>query len=220
MGNFLGNNMDRAIFAEALKGAEATTNYVGETTQTLNEAGATYANKRVLAISGATAASETIAEKGARLKSWLFKIAAYMDNNAIPEGSRYIIMTPDAYYALAQLPEAISTDYRGQGSIAQGTILELAGFRIFKSANLGKNPKNGGIITSAGDAHIYNGVLNVVEGVAFIPASVGTVKLRDIKTGMQHFENLQGDLFTAKYMVGHKYLRPDTIVSFGVDTDL
>jgi len=219
MGYFLSDNMDRAIFSEALKGAEVTTDYKGDAAPTLNATG-TYANKRVLAIDDSTYNGETTEQRYERLTSWIFKIAAYFDNQKIPAQNRYIVMSPDAYYTLAQNKALISKDYNGAGSIAEGEILRLAGFKIMKTPNLGKSPVTGGVI-AGGDAHIYNGVLDTVEGIAYIPQSVGTVMLgNSIKAEIERQVNLQRHLFVASYLVGHGYLRPETIVSFGVDNSI
>jgi len=146
-----------------------------------------------------------ITVKAQAFKKAIFDAGVALDEKNAPQ-ERFCILKPADYAALAQLPEVISSDYDGMGSISKGTILELNGIKIFKSNNLP---------TTDTSADTVNGVdASTTKGLVFTTDAVGMVKLEDIQVENAYDIRRQGTLFVAKYVVGHGILRPECAVEF------
>jgi len=76
---------------------------------------------------------------GAELVSALFACAQRLDENDVPSDGRFCVLRPQEYYKLVtgadssnsfNLLSAVNSDIGGQGSIAQGTVPQIAGISI------------------------------------------------------------------------------------------
>ena len=170
----------------------------------------------------------------------LFECARSLDEKEVPSDGRYAILTPFQYYKLLTADNvAINKDTSsGSADAAKGSILEVAGIRLYKSphlegvqvavgsqtaddANVANSPFSGTAV--ANDDAGYNGDLSGVretgsgqdDNVGFVAghsSSVGCVKLLDLATESEYLIERQSTLFVAKYAMGLGVLRPESAV--------
>ena len=142
----------------------------------------------------------------------IFDAAEALDDGYVPSEGRYCYLKPEQYYLLANATNAINVDFSGKGSIAEGTVPQLAGINLIKTPHLptanitGTGVDAGG----AGGAQVIN-ASNTVAIIAHTSA-VGTVKLMDLAVESEYDIRRQGTLMVAKYAMGHGALRPEAAV--------
>ena len=165
---------------------------------------------------------------GAELVAALFTAAQKLDENDVPSDGRFCVLRPQEYYklitggagTLAISTSAVNKDVGGLGSIASGSIPQVAGITIYKSNHI---PSTDLSTTSTGDGAAsndvfggsgvgYNGNFTTTLGVVSHSAAVGTVKLLDLATESEYQIERQGTLFVAKYAMGHGILRPECAI--------
>ena len=166
---------------------------------------------------------------GADLVAAFFTAAQKLDENDVPSDGRFCVLRPQEYYKLVtgadssnsfNLLSAVNADIGGQGSIAQGTVPQIAGISIYKSNHI---PSTDLSSTSTGDGDSsndvfgvngvgYNGDFRNSFGIISHSAAVGTVKLLDLATESEYQIERQGTLFVAKYAMGHGVLRPECAI--------
>lgn len=169
------------------------------------------------------------ATTGADLVAAFFTAAQKLDENDVPSDGRFCVLRPQEYYKLVtgadssnsfSLTSAVNSDIGGQGSLASGSIPQIAGISILKSNNIPSTDLSG---TSAGDGSSandvfktggvgYNGDFRNSLGIVSHSAAVGTVKLLDLATESEYQIERQGTLFVAKYAMGHGVLRPECAI--------
>ena len=164
---------------------------------------------------------------GAELTAALFTAAQKLDENDVPSDGRFAVIRPQEYYklitggagALAISTSAVNKDVGGLGSIASGSIPQVAGITIYKSNHIPSTDLSG---TTTGDGAAdndvfgagngYNGNFTNTLGIVGHSAAVGTVKLLDLATESEYQIERQGTLFVAKYAMGHGVLRPECCI--------
>jgi len=165
---------------------------------------------------------------GAELTAALFTAAQKLDENDVPSDGRFAVLRPQEYYklitggagALAISTSAVNKDVGGVGSIASGSIPQIAGITIYKSNHI---PSTDLSAVSSGDGEAandvfgasgvgYNGNFTNTLGIVSHSAAVGTVKLLDLATESEYQIERQGTLFVAKYAMGHGVLRPECAI--------
>jgi len=165
---------------------------------------------------------------GAELITALFSAAQKLDENDIPSDGRFAVLRPSEYYklitggsgAVAINTSAANKDVGGSGSLASGSIAQVAGINIFKSTHI---PSTDLSAVSTGDGSSandvfggsgvgYNGDFRNSLGIVGHSAAVGTVKLLDLATESEYQIERQGTLFVAKYAMGHGILRPECAI--------
>ncbi len=169
------------------------------------------------------------ATTGADLVAAFFTAAQKLDENDVPSDGRFCVLRPQEYYKLVtgadasnsfNLLSAVNSDIGGQGSIAQGTVPQIAGISIYKSNHI---PSTDLSAVSSGDGDSandvfgvsgvgYNGDFRNSFGIISHSAAVGTVKLLDLATESEYQIERQGTLFVAKYAMGHGVLRPECAI--------
>jgi hypothetical protein len=165
---------------------------------------------------------------GAELVAALFTAAQKLDENDVPSDGRFCVLRPQEYYklitggagALAISTSAVNKDVGGVGSIASGSIPQVAGITIYKSnhipsTNLSADATGDGLAANDvfGTNGIgYNGNFTNTLGIVSHSAAVGTVKLLDLATESEYQIERQGTLFVAKYAMGHGVLRPECAI--------
>ena len=154
----------------------------------------------------------------------LFIAAQKMDEKNVPVDGRYAVLTPANYYKLVNgdgAKIAVNKDYGGNGNIAKGQIVEIAGIRVFKSNHIPQ-------VTETASTNVHNaaGVKNDVfigtngvgygqanfsttQGIVFQTEGVGTVKLMDLSVESDYITERLGTLMLAKYAMGHDVLREE-----------
>ena len=159
--------------------------------------------------------------------SALFDVAINFDSKDVPEDNRMCMVTPTMYYLLVNVADSnnsgvhMSRDFNdANGSVARGTVLECAGFKIFKSQHLAENSTDINAVDDGiaigtdtndpfGSAGVgYNGNLNTTVALCFTPQAIGTVKLKDLSVESEYIMQRQGTVMLAKYSMGHGILRP------------
>jgi hypothetical protein len=165
---------------------------------------------------------------GAELTAALVTAAQKLDENDVPSDGRFCVLRPQEYYklitggagTLAISTSAVNKDVGGLGSVASGSIPQVAGITIYKSNHI---PSTDLSTTSTGDGASdndvfgsggvgYNGNFTNTIGVVSHSAAVGTVKLLDLATESEYQIERQGTLFVAKYAMGHGVLRPECAI--------
>ena len=165
---------------------------------------------------------------GAELTAALFTAAQKLDENDVPSDGRFAVVRPQEYYklitggagTLAISTSAVNKDVGGLGSIASGSIPQVAGITIYKSNHI---PSTDLSAVSTGDGEAandvfgaggvgYNGNFTNTIGLVSHSAAVGTVKLLDLATESEYQIERQGTLFVAKYAMGHGVLRPECAI--------
>ena len=171
----------------------------------------------------------------------LFECARVLDEKEVPSDGRYAILTPFQYYKLLTADNvAINKDTSsGSADAAKGSILEVAGIRLYKSPHLAGVQVAVGSQVPADDANVANspfantainnddagynadlsgvretgsGQENNVGFVAGHSSAVGCVKLLDLATESEYLIERQSTLFVAKYAMGLGVLRPESAV--------
>ena len=142
----------------------------------------------------------------------IFDAAEALDDAYVPADSRFCYLKPDQYYQLANATNAVNVDFSGRGSIAEGTVPQLAGINLIKTPHL-PTANVTGTGTDAGGAAGAQ-VVDARNTVAIIthPSAVGTVKLMDLAVESEYDIRRQGTLMVAKYAVGHGVLRSEAAV--------
>jgi len=165
---------------------------------------------------------------GAELVAALFTAAQKLDENDVPSDGRFAVLRPQEYYklitggsgSLVINTSAVNKDVGGLGSIASGSIPQVAGITIYKSNHLPSTDLSGGAGVDAGGSNDvfgaggvgYDGDFTNLFGIVVYPAAVGTVKLLDLATESEYQIERQGTLFVAKYAMGHGILRPECAI--------
>ena len=153
----------------------------------------------------------------------LFIAAQKMDEKNVPGDGRYAVLTPANYYKLVNgdgARIAVNKDYGGNGNIAKGQIVEIAGIRVFKSNHIPQVTETGAtnVHNAAGvknDVFATNGVgygqanFATTQGIVFQTEGVGTVKLMDLSVESDYITERLGTLMLAKYAMGHDVLREE-----------
>ena len=163
---------------------------------------------------------------GADLVAAFFTAAQKLDENDVPSDGRFCVLRPQEYYRLitgnvgdlAISTSAVNKDVGGLGSIASGSIPQVAGISIYKSnhipsGNLGGSDADGDADNDPfGAGNGYNADFSNTKGIVAHSAAVGTVKLLDLATESEYQIERQGTLFVAKYAMGHGILRPECAI--------
>lgn len=207
MGAKLAYEMDRNVLINVILAARAPADLSGN--------GESYFGGSVIAndkfkIDATVGAADT-EEQARALAQGIFSAAQILDEKDVPEEDRYAIFRPAEYYTLFNHTDLINRDFGGRGSIAEGSILKIAGITIRKSNNLPKVDN-----TSTQDKHKVNATKTV--GVVFHRSAVGTVKLLDLNMQSAYDIRRQGTLLVARYAMGHGVLRPESAVELALDT--
>ena len=146
---------------------------------------------------------------GEALVAGAFRAAQALDEGNAPEGDRYLGVLPAQFYLLGQTPKVLNKDIGGAGSIAKGTVPEVAGLQIVKTNNLPQT-------NVATGPTAYQGNFTNVAACVWQKSAVGTLKLLDLATEVVPDGRRRGTLMVAEYAMGHGILRPECAVELKV----
>ena len=195
MGRALAFQMDKHVLQTMVQAAAASAN-VGDTS---------YAAGTVItsANSGTTVAD---------LVTALFDAAEALDDAYVPPDGRFAFLKPAQYYLLANASNAVNVDFSGRGSIADGTVAQLAGLNLIKTPHLPTTNVTGTGVDAGGAASAQ--AVDAANTTAIIAhtSAVGTVKLMDLAVESDYDIRRQGTLMVAKYARGPGVLRPEAAV--------
>ena len=190
---------------------------------------ATAAAKTIANTAHARPASSTNVEGALRaspdasfIRRAMFESARLLDEKDVPKSDRYAIVTPAMYYELVNnssgtdvvSSSVINKDVGGEGSLAAGTIVRVAGITLLvsnhlpNSTSLGSNDNNW-LGASGND---YRANYKHLAGIVFQKGGFATLKLMDLSMESEYLIERQGNLFVAKYSMGHGSLRPESVV--------
>ena len=164
----------------------------------------------VLTLANGNTASSDVT--GDELVAAIYDIAQEFDTRDIPSTDRFCVLPPAEFYKIPEsATRVMNTDFnpQGNGSVAAGTVTQVAGIPIMMSnnvpqSNVGSNP--------SGANNTYSGDDSKTLGLVFHKSAVGTVKLQDMTTeisGADYGIMYQSTLMIAKYALGHGILRPE-----------
>jgi len=145
----------------------------------------------------------------------LFDAAKQLDANYVPKEGRKAFIKLEEYYKLANGTNVTNVDFSGQGSIAEGKVVKVAGIELiptahFVASNVTAAP-DAGSATAGGSTPQAVDLSNYVCLVSH-PSAVGTVKLMDLAVESEYDIRRQGTLMVAKYAMGHGVLRGEAAV--------
>lgn len=254
IGRQLAYHADKAVLRTILAGARATTDRFGTTIDSEDEtyggarielggatigAGSNTVNPDFSFATGGTsdlvggadgAAGVAADEKGSELMlDAIFTAARLFDEKNVSAQGRYCIVPPNVYYKMITgNQDAINRDYGndGNGSLARGNIVSVAGVQILKSTHLGLTDEssddllansavNNDVFLTGGTGYGANNATSV--GVIFQTDAVGTVKLMDLAMESEYFMERLGTLMMAKYAMGHGVLRNEACIELVCD---
>lgn len=193
MGRALAFQMDKHVLQTMLQAAAASAN-VGDSG---------YAAGTIIT----DADSNTNADS---LIGSIFDAAEALDDAYVPSEGRYCFLKPEQYYLLANASKAINVDFSGRGSIADGSVPQVAGISLIKTPHLPTGNVTSGVGAGTGNRQAVDGS-NTTAIIAHT-SSVGTVKLMDLAVESEYDIRRQGTLMVAKYAMGHGVLRPEAAV--------
>ena len=172
-------------------------------------AGTTLTDSNIASATDATAANAVI--------DAIFDAAKALDDNFVPKEGRKCFLRTEEYYKLANGTNVVNVDFSGQGSIADGKVIKVAGIELiptphFISSDLSSSTNvDGGSATQGGSNPQQVNLANYVALVCH-PSAAGTVKLMDLAVESEYDIRRQGTLMVAKYAMGHGVLRPESAV--------
>ena len=202
MGFALAIEADKTLINYGVVGARATTDRFG---------GTDYLGSKIDIAASA-------APTGAELVAGIVDAAQKLDENDVPENDRFCVMTPANYYKMIEEnKDAINRDYGndGNGSLASGVVLSVAGIRIFKSNHLptADYTPPAGDLGSVSGSQAFDGTNTEPQALVFHRSALATVKLLDLAVETDYLVERQGTIMVAKYAMGHEILRNEALVS-------
>ena len=147
----------------------------------------------------------------------LFDAAKALDANYVPKEGRKAFIKLEEYYKLANGTNVVNIDFSGQGSIAEGKVMKVAGIELIPTAHFGDIAAAISAAPAAGSATAGGSNPQAVTLTNYVclvshPSAVGTVKLMDLGVESEYDIRRQGTLMVAKYAMGHGVLRPEAAV--------
>ena len=170
-------------------------------------AGTTLTDAGIASATDATAANAMI--------DALFDAARTLDNNYVPKEGRKCFLRTEEYYKMANATNAVNIDYSGQGSIAEGKVMKVAGIELVSTPHFVASNVTSGVDAGSATAGASTPqAVNLANYVALVchPSAAGTVKLMDLAVESEYDIRRQGTLMVAKYAMGHGVLRPEAAV--------
>lgn len=158
------------------------------------------------------------------IRKAMFESARLLDEKDVPASDRYAIVTPKMYYELVNnttgtdvvSSSVINKDVGGEGSLAAGTVVRIAGITLLTTMHLPNDNLVAGNWKNKWEGQAasndYSGNFTKVAGLVFQKGGFATLKLQDLSMESEYLINRQGNLFVAKYSMGHGPLRPESVV--------
>jgi hypothetical protein len=200
MGENLAQTFDQNVMCEIILGARANALVTGLGNGTV--------------VTDANLASATA--EATRIAAWITAMktaAANWDTNFVPAEGRYLAVPPATFYFFQNAVTStgfnlINRDFGGEGSVANGSIIQAFGFNIINAAT---------VPTTDLSAKTFHGVNAVkTQGIAWQEDCVGTLKLKDIAIEQAWDTRLQATLLVGKCAMGHGYLYPAGLAEFAI----
>ena len=142
----------------------------------------------------------------------IFDAAEALDDAYVPSEGRFCFLKPEQYYLLANASNAVNVDFSGRGSIAEGTVPQIAGINLIKTPHLPTSDVTGTGVDAGGAGGAQAVAAANTTALIAHTSAVGTVKLMDLAVESEYDIRRQGTLMVAKYAMGHGVLRPEAAV--------
>ena len=193
-GEALAVKIDKAVSNAVLTASQTSGTIGGEAVQ----ADGSEVNNDVI-YSGSTAK-----DKGDALISAVFEAAAIMEGKDVT-GEKYLVVSPLTYSYLAQ-SDAVNKDITSgdNGGINKGTVMEVAGIRIYKSNFM---PTVAAGQTSIG-VDIGQTNTHYIHALLFTSEAVAVAKLMDVTSEVNYIPEQLATLMTTYYSYGLGVLKP------------
>jgi len=146
----------------------------------------------------------TAKDKGDALIASVFQAAAIMEGKDVT-GEKYLVVSPLTYSYLAQ-SDAVNKDITSgdNGGINKGTVMEVAGIRIYKSNFM---PTVAAGQTSIG-VNIGQPNTHYIHALLFTSEAVAVAKLMDVTSEVNYIPEQLATLMTTYYSYGLGVLKP------------
>ena len=164
---------------------------------------------------GAQVSKANIDTDADTLISGIFEAVQKLAEKNVPTDVSEIatVLKPAQYYLLAKGSKVQNRDYAGGGSIAAGTVPQVAGSPIVMSNNV---PSTNIAAAESGDNNDYSGDFTLTRGVTFHRSAIGSVRLMDLRFESEYLIQKQATLMVVKQAVGHGILRGEGSVELKV----
>ena len=136
-------------------------------------------------------------DRGDALIEAVFEAVAAMEEKDV-SGEKYLVVSPRTYSYLAQ-SQAVNKDVTAgtNGGLDKGTVMEVAGIRIYKSNYL-----------PVGTAVSVGGVDKKLQAMLFTSEAVAVAKLMDVTSEVNYIPEQLATLMTTYYSYGMGVLKP------------
>tara|TARA_B100000287_G_scaffold435327_1_gene503092 strand:+ start:2074 stop:3024 length:951 start_codon:yes stop_codon:yes gene_type:complete len=143
----------------------------------------------------------------------LFEGIQKLDEKDVPSTDRFIVVSPDIYYQLANNDKLISRDYSTMnGDFGRGTVVSVGGVPVIKSNTCVSAFADNSSAVS-GTNNTYNIDASNYVAVMFHKSAIGTVKLKDLVVETTYDARRLGTLITGRMAVGSNVLRPESCIA-------
>ena len=170
-------------------------------------------------ISGDTGAGTEIVDADAdtnmdSLIASVFEAIQKLDENDVPSNDRFMVVTPDIYYKLANVDKLVSRDFSANnGDFGKGSVVAIGGVPVIKSNTAVDSYVNSATDSATGQNNDYLVNASDVVATIFQRGAIGTVKRKDLTLESTYDPRRMGTLMTARMMIGSNILRPECAVS-------
>jgi len=147
------------------------------------------------------------------LISSLFEGIQKLDEKDVPSTDRYIVVSPDIYYQLANNDKLLNRDFSTlNGDFGKGTVVSVGGVPVIKSNTcVSAFADNSSAVSGANNT--YNIDASNYVAVMFHKSAIGTVKLKDLVVETTYDARRLGSLITGRMAVGSNVLRPESCIA-------
>ena len=170
-------------------------------------------------ISGDTGAGTEIVDADAdtnmdSLIASVFEAIQKLDENDVPSNDRFMVVTPDIYYKLANVDKLVSRDFSANnGDFGKGSVVAIGGVPVIKSNTAVESYVNSATDSATGQNNDYLVNASDVVATIFQKGAIGSVKRKDLTLESTYDPRRMGTLMTARMMIGSNILRPECAVS-------
>ncbi len=143
----------------------------------------------------------------------LFEGIQKLDEKDVPSTDRYIVVSPDIYYQLANNDKLLNRDFSSlNGDFGKGTVVSIGGVPVIKSNTcVSAFADNSSAVSGANNT--YNIDASNYVAVMFHKSAIGTVKLKDLVVETTYDARRLGTLITGRMAVGSNVLRPESCIA-------
>ena len=143
----------------------------------------------------------------------LFEGIQKLDEKDVPSTDRYIVVSPDIYYQLANNDKLLNRDFSTlNGDFGKGTVVSIGGVPVIKSNTCVSAFADNSSAVS-GTNNTYNIDASNYVAVMFHKSAIGTVKLKDLVVETTYDARRLGSLITGRMAVGSNVLRPESCIA-------